>query len=974
MAKARQAAKARSESQYVIAPTATGPVLGQVVQESATGVVTLRVPDGSTVECTLEGRLIPSADPTTFGRVPFDAPTAEDLTARLEALLGLYRDERKTADERRDWAAAHGGRDLPEGKDVDELLKYRYEQHRGDWAASLRTLLSDAARDGNDRPLLAALDQSVPTDARRVAAGVAVELRADAAVPALCAAAIHKTQAAFGRDAVRALQALAPERLGLIANAAQPDVVAAIDRDRLAQSPEAEFLANKESAGVSDAAASPELRGETLLHLALALPLAEQLRVWGATGNAAAIDSLRGALRDAYHAIGEKESPTAYELLLRTALAQLILADSSDSILSALRGPAARVLARDVDAERLGSLISGLPESAAGLLARTGVSSARGERLEAVLVSVADQRPALAPKLGPAVRAALTSGEMDPARRLTALRVLAADPESHGALSREAERELGRDAGRDAEQLAISLVRNEVPLQYARVRAAGRAELLRALPSGSSRYAASALRAIREGDAAETWAVLNGLTFPGTWFADREFRQALLEWLEPASATSVSSPIIAAFLTVLADDAPTQWTSWQASRRAAALAMLAKAPVADSAPVVARIAIQLAAHDPLRTELLTFAAGALIANSPDALALIAPQLPEEELRLALLAQGAELDRRIADWRTADQQQHRAAARRLADDLRAELNRSLHALGRDDQLGILFSRLSEDVASLSPQEGERDPEVAAFEQDFPSDADGCVTDWGEALVAALRRIGGRSRSSQAAISFFRDRITTLLESRRKEELEGFVTERRRVLDRLDLAAIEPLAAALLKAGSAPSFVQELFGSAADSRSAINVALRVGGTHQEAALRLLGQFQVDLQSMADALATRSTEWHELTDNRNRVVGGVMDLARRLAPTLDAIEGLFLNYMRVRRILMQHGLAPVEPVLGNTRDARELVPGTHRVIGLSIADGTYEVLTLGLRTAAGGEVVVPATVARRANEELESPDDPP
>src|SRR5690349_675055 len=108
MAKVRQAAKARPESQYVIVPTAAGSLLGQVVQESATGVVVLRVPDGSTVECTLEGRMVPSADPGLFGPIPFVEPNSDDPADRLAGLLRLYRDERKTAEDRREWAAQHG--------------------------------------------------------------------------------------------------------------------------------------------------------------------------------------------------------------------------------------------------------------------------------------------------------------------------------------------------------------------------------------------------------------------------------------------------------------------------------------------------------------------------------------------------------------------------------------------------------------------------------------------------------------------------------------------------------------------------------------------------------------------------------------------------------------------------------------------------------------------------------------------------
>jgi hypothetical protein len=200
---------------------------------------------------------------------------------------------------------------------------------------------------------------------------------------------------------------------------------------------------------------------------------------------------------------------------------------------------------------------------------------------------------------------------------------------------------------------------------------------------------------------------------------------------------------------------------------------------------------------------------------------------------------------------------------------------------------------------------------------------------------------------------------------REEVEHFVEEHRRVLDRLDLAAVEPIAIALLRKGSDAALVWRLLGGGPDTSSAINVAIRVAANHPAAAQGLLSQADVDVRALAQAVGTRAAEWEEIMTRRQVGAGGVVDLARRLAPMLEAIEGLLLNYMRVRRVLAAHGVAPLEPVLGNTREAKELIPGAHRVAGLGVVQGTYEVLTQGMRTEAG-DVIIPAVVARRADEE--------
>lgn len=974
MAKARQPAKRRSESQFVVAQTVTGPVLGQVVHESATGVVTLRTLDGSTVECRLEGRLVPASDPAIFGEVSFLPAAAEDSSAQIEALLALFRDERRTAEERRAWAAAHGAPNLPDGKDIDELLRYRYEQYRAGWTAALRDLLGEAVQSGNERPLLAALDQSVPTDARRVAMNVAVERRVAAAVPALCAAAIHKTQAGFGQEAARALQALAPERLPLIARAAHPDVVKAIDLQLTIALPEADALAGGVSSATSTAgAASASLRDEVLLHLAVALPLSDQLQLFERAASADIVQSLHRALREPYRQLADKESPTAYELLLRTALAQLVLADSSGALPPELRASAARDLVRDANPELLRALAMAVADTALVLLVRTALSAARADRSNVLLAAIAEHRPKLARTLAPTVRASLSNGQLEPSQRAVALQLLAADPDSHGFVSREVGRELGRESGPHTAELIRAVVRHEVPVELARVRGSVRGELLRALPLGSSEYATVILDDLRtHAENQEAWSSMDGVLFPDSWIAiDPGFREALLGWLPTAVCTGVSPAVRKCFVAALALEAAARWTGWPTTMREAALSLLADVPSAESAPLLAAVVARLEPGDRGRVELLAYFAERILAVAPDQLPAITAVVPDEELRRALLAQGAALERRSYERQRQDQEQHTDSGRRLAADLRAELERAIHALGRDDQLGVLFARLAEEVGSLTQREADADPEIANYLEEFPDapGRHGGAGQNGDALIAALRRLGGRSRSSQAALAFFGDRVAGLLDGMTREELEAFVAERRRVLDRLDLAAIEPIAVALLRLGTDPDSVWALLGGGPDTGSAINVAFRVGESHPQAALGLLSRASVELQSLAHAVGTRSAEWKEITARRDASAGGAVDLARRLAPTLEAIEGVLLNYMRVRHVLAAHGLAPVEPILGNVRATKELIPGTHRVVGLGIAEGTYEVLTHGVRLT-GGEIIVPAVVARRADEEPEEP----
>ncbi|MES2177844.1 MAG: hypothetical protein V4550_08240 [Gemmatimonadota bacterium] len=978
MAKARKPAKGRSESAYVVAQFANRLVLGQVVHESATGLVKLRVADGTVLELVPDGRLMDAASPDVFAEVSFSPPSGDE-TQRFDALVSLFREEQKTAEERRLWAKAVIGADLPAGKEVDELLRYRYEQLRAEWMSTLRNILSGSVAAGNDRLLLAALEQGVPTDVRRLASDIAVETRSLSSVTPLCAAAIHKTQAAFARDAARALAQLAPERLPLIARVVHRDVMDAIDLASSSSLREAKVLGleppgpeqsvdNAVSSDDRQSAIPATLRGEVLMHLTLALPVVDQTRILSSSsiepGQQSVASMLRVAIRDSFRAIVEKESPTGYELLLRTALAQLILADSSADV-SDLLAVAARSLARDADAGTLRDLTLTLPEEVAARLVRAAIVGLRMERLTALLADIAEGRPSLARLVAPALRSGLKGGDWQPSIRPTVLGLLAADTESHQFVAREVVREFANDTSPETEALARAIVRNGVVIELSHVRQSGRASLINALVDGSPRYAASVIRALlTDREQVTTWEALNNLVFPIDWITtDDDLRASLIEWLPIAVAHRISASFRDSYIGILSSDAPDAWSQWSVAIRDAAMSVLRDTNPAVALPILAAVASRMKPGEENRAKLVESLVGDFLACDPESLPLVSAVIPNEELQSALLLHGVTLDRLIAQRRADDQSLHVAAGERLAADLQRELERAQYALRREDQLGALFARLSEDVAALLPRSKTEDPEVVDFVAEFsPSTTRAAAQD--DELLSALRRLGGRSRSSQAALSFFRERIATLLQVMSRAEVEAFVERRRSVLDRLPLSAIAPVAVALLRCGGDPSRIWALLGGGRDARGAVDVALGAGTAHTAAGTELLRIAAVDIGTLTAAVASRSAEWRELSTRQSTVSGSIVDLARRLAPTIEAIDGLILNYGRVRHVLGAHGLAPIEPVLGQRHGLSHLTPGAHRVVGLSLGEGIYEVQTHGMKLADSGDVVVPAAVARQAD----------
>lgn len=981
MSQARLPHRGDSESIYVVVPTSAGLVFGRRLQESAVGRVLLETENGALAEFEPAGRVVPAADPAVFGPVSFAPTLSSDAASTLEALLALFRGEARSAEERREWAGQNGAADLPPGREIDELLKYRYEQYRQGWVTVLRQLLEKAVDGGDDRPLLATLEQSIPADARRVATDVAVAKRVLSAVPALCAAAIHRTQVAFARDAVRALTDLAPERLLLIARAAAEETRDTIDLGVAAALPESRVirgvvevqqptLLNSDSA-VPQALDPREPRSDVLLHLALSLPVRDQTRLLSADAASGDGRPVAHVVRDAVHALfatlTERESSSGYELLLRTAAAQFILADAAQGAPANIRTEAARTLVRDMEPTTLGELAIALPDRSIVVLVAAGLVSQRGDRTAPLLTALGEHRADLAPMLRTPLKEAV--GKLEPLSpaRLAALRLLAADEQSRGYVAQEAVRVLGRDTSPMAEGLAEALVRHEVVLDTARLRPEGRRRLLCALPAGSSRYAARVLRGLKTDTASESaWESINQLVVPKTWIVeDAGFRSALLDWIPEAASSGLSEHMSERLGTALAMDAPAAWASWSAPMRSAALRVIKAASLERAAAILAATAARLSPKDSLREALIDDLTRDVLSRSPATLAEVTSLLPVEELRLGLLQHGAELERLLGEHRDEENRSHAEAGRRLANDLQNEVTKALHAVGPGDQLGVLFTRLSQDIAEFIPSENDTDPDIAEYLEEFGDEnkIHSNNPSRTEALLSALRSQGGRSRASNAARAFFRTQAERILRAMSREELEALVTEQRRVLHRLDLAAVEQITASLIQRGSDIALACELLATP-DHRSTISVALRVAKTHPEAAASLISAADVSLTALAEFVAARATEMDEVTARGPLAPTGVVSLTRRLAPTFEALEGLLLNYMRLRRVLSTHGLTAVEPSLGNTRDARDLEPGTHRVMGLSIEDGAYEVQTQGFRLAVTGEVVVPATVAKRAD----------
>jgi len=168
-------------------------------------------------------------------------------------------------------------------------------------------------------------------------------------------------------------------------------------------------------------------------------------------------------------------------------------------------------------------------------------------------------------------------------------------------------------------------------------------------------------------------------------------------------------------------------------------------------------------------------------------------------------------------------------------------------------------------------------------------------------------------------------------------------------------------ALLCKGESATLVWEVLGGGSSADAAASVALKVALSLPPAAKALLDAAAVPLKVLVDVTVRRRHEWHELRDGDSSVPGGVLDIVRRLAPTLDAIDGVILHYLRLRRVLAAHGLEPVEASLARLTVGTELIAGAHRVVGGAAAQGQFEVRSHGLRMRNEGVVLVPANVVQ-------------
>lgn len=964
MAKPRRPAKARAAHGYVLAADEKGPILGRIVQQTASGRITLQLDDGSVIELESPEGLTPVADPATFGPVLFQPDLPNDPLVALDELLSLFRHERNTVEGRRAWAEEHGGDSLPDERDVDELIRFRYDTYRGLWRQALRHHLESSVRSGNHRALVLVLDPSLPAEPRRIALEVAVAERVTAAVPSLCAGAIRQTQVAFARDAIRALVVLAPERLPLIARHVSPELVGSIDQEAVSALPEAAFIENALHGTAPSGQGVEGFQIEGVLDLLLAYPIEDQIRLLReAAGTLGAF--VRQAVRARFDVLAQQESLTTYDTILRGALAQVILGDPTPGGLSDLRNVAARCFTRDVDTADLLAAIQFLPETSVVRLTSAELKFRRGVRIVALLSALTERRPNLAKSLASTLRGALKSADVDNEARVAALRFLTHDVASHDLVSVQAVRELGREPTPTIEGLCRAIVAAGIDIDVRGINRSGLLLLARSLANGTAAYAARFLERARRNEDAETAQILMLSTIRPEWVErDAALRGELLAWLPLLIHESAASAGGQLLLNVLEHEPSENWEAWRPQIRDAALRLIATTAPEQASDLLTRV-VRVASDTTLKSRVLETLVNEVLTYHPTRAERISALVSGTVLRPAIMSALVSVQDGIAKRNADFERENEASARDLAAHLTAEIERITHAIGSQDQLGVLFDRLKEELrAAASAIDPRKDPDVESFESEFGDNRVLPEQRRREAVLTGLRRTGVRSRSSPAAISFFRRTAETMLASMDSNELNAFVVDSRQALDRLDAVAMQPIAVALVKHGTPPAQAWDLLGNGADPKIAIDIAVATWRLDQDRSLSLLDVAGVEFMDLATTLSVRAAELRELDSKCSPSATGLADLGRRLAPTLEAIEGLMLNYMRVRRVLAEHRLMPIEPVLGNVRDAGQLAAGTHRIIGASLGSGFHEVVSLGLRLADSGEVIAPAAVAPISN----------
>jgi hypothetical protein len=931
---------------FVAADSPTGPFIAQVL-EAKSRTIRVRTDEGIERELARDSKLLRVANPQVFPKVMFTIPRESDPAGAVDQVIELYRGERKTTQERRVWALSQVDQ-IPDAPEVDELIRHRYDDFKRQWAEALEQTISESASQGNYRPLFTALDVSVPTEARRIALLVAVRLRLKESATLLGAAALHKTQITFAREAVRALASIAPERLPLLSQFAQTDVLTEIDPDTL-HSPESEAIAAwvQLPAG-RDVGENVDLRADVLMHWLIAQSANDVLHVFGKTG--AIVEALRKNLADELGTLLLREKVTSYETVLRAAISRALLLDPKSS--SETLAAAARAVLKDADDRVPREIAANAHEPAVSQLIEYAFDRPDeivASLLRAIPKHLLEREGLLTRRL----QSRLLSGDLTNASSFAVISALATNGNARDLVATRAASFLSVSDGTDSQELLATLVRHSIDLPIGELSLTHTVAIADALPTASSQYSADFLRSVREQRPALQSEIAERLSFPSDWLSnDAALREEILNWTAFLKVDESGNRLFesAAFLS-----APELWNDWDDQHRQVVLDRITTLNPEQATRLLSAIFAKEKNANKQRVVLVTW----LERVATQDLSLLADDklaFPAALVRAAILEAISTDTRALRDKAAEDRKRASNRIARLEADVIAQIDRSLQFTSERDQLNELLLQLRQEVMRSSEQTIP-DPEITEYENAFQGNLTGS-----DALTIRmqylLRKITARTRSSKSAVRFFLAELDLALAQVDFRLLKEFINSNDRLLSQASLEAIEQVAGRFLIVGAKASEVIDLLGSGSKASVFVRVSGIARDSVPDAAVELLAQGKILTPEIGGYFVSLRAELQKKREPHS--APEFADFTRRISVVLDAIDGVVLNYMRVRRVLSDHGLEAVEPLLGRCLSFDKLISGNHRVLGTGVADMPHEIQTSGLKDVETDSVITPASVA--------------
>lgn len=940
------------------------PFLATLARVSPAEGYILRLADGTSLKAPSGARVAACDNPELIRPIHFERVSDNDHRRAVAKLLTFFREEATTAEERRQWGSRAGVQLDKATPEFEELLKFRYEEFKGERDQELRATLEAAVRNGDPHHLIDILAPSVPTTARKIAVSVALELKTPEVILSLCSAALHKTQLDFARTAWAALYKMAPARLPLLARHV---------KSRLGDMPEAvraERVSERLDAMLRGGSEVVELPGEIAL-LLLGLPLTTMIEYARKLAQKTEFSASLGKIIEAeLRPLLNKASPDSYESILGVGLAYLLIAASWGGSNSEINADSLRLVVRQGQPEDLAVVASLLPDPMAVRLVRQ-VLGAKDSRfnLQAILGGAIKGRDTVLQSLGKDLLALLrtgTSGDLD--LRLVLFRILGELEAFKSAIAPDLARELNIAESADARMaLAQVIVLNRIEISLNKLNQFALEALWIAVARASAEQAGDFISAllVHAREAASgltTWDLLSLPPLDPTKVgASGALSEELINWIDVflANWSQASNNVRTSFIVALLGHASKVWSTLPDLKRFTLLSM-----VEEVDPAVAlQLLTAVRQSDGTSAALAKAAVRAVLSRLPEALPEIAEWVPEQDLTLVILSQLAEA-KAVSNRGSADSDAARAEEYSLLQTtLHDAIAQAVDATRLDDNLRILYENILERLnrAGLESRATKiRDSYVAAYLEEFGAEKGGSVASRADALTKCVALASSRSRASKDGISFFKAELHRLLEEMAGEEILDFLKSRAAAVKNLDSTTLYPIVEALLRKQGRKtiSSIVALFPASSATAMAIELAVSASSTDMELGTEILRSVGV---TNADLVSVLSLKFGEARDSGVTADGiSSSELLKDLTPFLEAVESVVLNYMRVRRALRQVGFPPVENELAGVRQAEELVAGAHAIVGTSRREGSFEILSFGVRSQAANEVISPSKVS--------------